>query len=253
MFMKSRAAVPTIAPAVFLLLSVASWGASAEASDEAGGDQGGAHHHDHGAMMSHPAASAPPTAGGHEEHVSHDGEDEHAHHRAMMAQQGYRRSEHEYALVDVPLVDEDGQETTLLTALDTGKPVVVNFVYTTCATICPVMSGTFAQLQTELGSDADDLQMISVSIDPEYDTPERLRAYAQRFEAGPQWRFLTGKLDNVVAVQRAFDVYRGNKMNHEPATLMRKSADSPWIRMDGLASAAEVAGEYRRLMASVQH
>ncbi len=182
----------------------------------------------------------------------HAGADAHAHHKAMMAQTGYQRSEQDYRLVDVPLVDKDGHKTTLLSQLNGDKPVIVTFVFTTCTTICPVLSGTFSQLQTELGPDLDEVQMVSVSIDPEYDTPERLRAYADLFEAGPQWHFLTGKLDNIVAVQKSFDVYRGNKMNHEPTILLRKSRDSQWIRMDGLASAAEVAEEYRRMMAAGQ-
>ncbi len=174
----------------------------------------------------------------------------HEHHKAMMKKKGYARSEHEYALPDSPLVDKDGQKTTLLTELNGDKPVIVTFVFTTCTTICPVLSGTFYQLQTELGSDVDDVKMVSVSIDPEYDTPERLRAYAGLFKAGPQWQFLTGSLGDIVTVQKSFDVYRGNKMNHEPTILLRKSPDSPWIRMEGLASAAEVASEYRQMMAA---
>ena len=174
----------------------------------------------------------------------------HEHHKAMMKKKGYARSEREYALPDSPLVDKDGQKTTLLTELDGDKPVIVTFVFTTCTTICPVLSGTFYQLQTELGSDVDDVKMVSVSIDPEYDTPERLRAYAGLFKAGPQWQFLTGSLGDIVTVQKSFDVYRGNKMNHEPTILLRKSPDSPWIRMEGLASAAEVAAEYRQMMAA---
>jgi protein SCO1 len=172
----------------------------------------------------------------------------HEHHKAMMTKKGYKRSVHDYALPDIELVDMDGRKTTLLTELSGTKPVIVTFVFTTCTTICPVLSGTFAQLQTELGPDVDDVQMISVSIDPEYDTPERLRAYAGLFKAGPQWQFLTGKVANIIAVQKSFGVYRGNKMNHEPTILLHKSKDSPWIRMEGLASAAEVADEYRRMM-----
>ena len=174
----------------------------------------------------------------------------HEHHKAMMKKKGYARSEREYALPDSPLVDKDGQKTTLLTELNGDKPVIVTFVFTTCTTICPVLSGTFYQLQTELGSDVDDVKMVSVSIDPEYDTPERLRAYAGLFKAGPQWQFLTGSLGDIVTVQKSFDVYRGNKMNHEPTILLRKSPDSPWVRMEGLASAAEVASEYRQMMAA---
>ncbi len=174
----------------------------------------------------------------------------HEHHKAMMEKKGYSVSEHDYSLADVPLVDMDGDKTTLLNELNGGKPEIVTFVFTTCTTICPVLSGTFAQLQAELGSEVDDVKMVSVSIDPEYDTPKRLRAYAELFKAGPQWHFLTGDLDDVIAVQKSFDVYRGNKMNHEPTILLRKSQGAPWVRMDGLASAAEVADEYRRMMAA---
>lgn len=213
-------------------------------------------HDGHQSPQGGPAAMGHDTASEPKEHVMDSdggmrcGGAGHEHHKAMMAQKGYKRSEHDYALADTPLVDMGGRKTTLLNELNGDKPVIVTFVFTTCTTICPVLTGTFAQLQTELGPDVDEVQMISVSIDPEYDTPERLRAYAGLFKAGPQWQFLTGNLADIVAVQKAFDVYRGNKMNHEPTILLRKSPESPWIRMDGLASAAQVADEYRRMMAA---
>jgi protein SCO1/2 len=183
---------------------------------------------------------------GHEASVA---EDPHAHHRAMLQKTSYKRSEHDYKTPDLKLVGMDGEDTTLLTELNCGKPVMINFVFTTCTTICPVMSATFTQVQSLLGSDSEKLRMISFSIDPEYDTPERLREYAGRFDAGPQWRFMTGSLADLIAVQKAFDVYRGNKMNHEPTTLMRKSEGDPWVRIDGIASAADIVKEYERLIA----
>jgi protein SCO1/2 len=165
----------------------------------------------------------------------------------MMEQKGYQRSEHAYPLFDVGLTDMGGKETSLLKEIDAGRPVMVNFIFTTCTTICPVMSGVFSQVQKELGSESGEVRMVSVSIDPEYDTPDRLRDYAQRFGAGPQWQFLTGEVDDIVAVQKAFDVYRGNKMSHEPATLLRRSEKDPWVRLDGIASAADIVAEYRQL------
>jgi protein SCO1/2 len=183
---------------------------------------------------------------GHEDHQG--SEDPHAHHRAMMGQKDYKRSEHSYRLTDVKLTDMNGRETSLLAELDGGQPVMVNFIFTTCTTICPVMSATFAKVQGELGPDADAVRMVSISIDPEYDTPGRLRAYASLFHAGDQWQFLTGNLDDIIAVQKAFDVYRGNKMNHEPTTLLRASPGDPWVRLDGIASAADIVSEYERLV-----
>jgi len=189
----------------------------------------------------------------HSQHGSNDAmppanADPHAHHRAMMAKKGYQRSEHAYQLSDVRLVSMSGEETSLARELNGDKPVMVNFIFTTCTTICPVMSATFRQVQSELGPSRDDVRMISVSIDPEFDTPERLRDYAKRFESGPQWQFLTGRLADSIAVQKAFDVYGGNKMNHEPTTLLRRSQGEPWVRLDGIASAAEIVNEYRQLV-----
>ena len=89
---------------------------------------------------------------------------------------------------------------------------------------------------------------MSFSIDPEHDTPARLSEYAKRFNAGPQWDFYTGDIDDIIGVQKDFDVYRGNKMNHEPTTLMRKSKADAWVRIDGLASGKDIVKEYRQLI-----
>ena len=174
--------------------------------------------------------------------------DPHAHHRHMMESKTYSRSEHDYQLPDVELVNMAAEKTSLLDEVNSGKPVMVNFIFTTCTTICPVMSATFAQVQSELGAESDALRMISFSIDPEQDTPERLREYAGLFKAGPQWQFLTGSLADSVAVQKAFDVYRGNKMNHEPTTLMKAADSDTWVRIDGLAKAADIVAEYHSLL-----
>jgi protein SCO1/2 len=107
------------------------------------------------------------------------------------------------------------------------------------------MSATFTQVQEELGPEREKVRMVSISIDPEHDTPERLREYAQRYKAGAGWKFLTGSLDDSIAVQKAFDVYRGNKMSHEPTTLLRVSEGGAWVRLDGIASAAQIVSEYR--------
>jgi len=202
------------------------------------------------------AAAEDMTDHSHHDHMAHqadapvDGDDPHAHHRAMMAQTGYKRSEHRYSLDEIPVVTMEGDKTTILAALNGDKPVMVNFIFTTCTTICPVLSATFQQVQSELGAEAESVTMVSISIDPEYDTPERLRDYAKLFNAGKQWEFLTGNLDDMIAVQSAFDVYRGGKMNHEPTVLLRQGADDPWVRLDGLVSAKDVVKEYRQLIGS---
>ncbi len=172
------------------------------------------------------------------------GHDAHAHHHHP-APAGVQRSEVSYQIPDVTLVDQEGRRISLRELLSTDKPVLANFIFTTCTAICPVMSATFAQVQQGLDGDQDKVKMVSVSIDPEQDTPAALAGYAKRFGAGPQWVFLTGSLEDSIRVQKAFDAYRGDKMNHAPLTLLRTAAGANWVRFDGFASAADLVTELR--------
>lgn len=176
--------------------------------------------------------------------------DPHAAHRQATNQIGYKRSIEHYTLPARELTTMQGQRVTLAELLDTDQPVAINFIFTSCTTICPIMSATFAQAQKKLGDEAAKIHWVSISIDPEYDTPERLRDYAQHFHGNGQWSFLTGSTENIAAVQRAFDVYRGDKMNHIPVTLLRAGRNTPWVRLHGLTSSAELVNEYRQLTAS---
>ena len=172
----------------------------------------------------------------------------HGHHRTTQVQKRYMRSVMSCEFPDVMLVDMTGTEVALRPVLNSGGPLLLQFIFTSCPTICPVLSATFSAAQKKLGPDLERVQMVSISIDPEYDTPARLRAYARRFRAGPQWRFLTGKREDIVAVQKAFDTYRDNKMRHEPLTFIRASPGEPWVRFDGLMRATDLVAEYRAIV-----
>ncbi len=170
--------------------------------------------------------------------------------RVAASKKGYTRTEHQFDIPDISLVTMNGDKTTLEQELSSDKPVMLNFIFTTCTTICPVLSASFYQLQNELGEESQDIRMISISIDPEFDTPDKLKTYAERFNAGPQWQFLTGETENVVAVERVFGAFRGAKMNHEPLTFIRAKESDPWIRINGIASAEDMISEYRSLIAN---
>ena len=173
----------------------------------------------------------------------------HAHGQQTQAQEreSFTRTVATYEPPDVTLMDMNGASVRLASALKYDGPVLLQFIFTTCPTVCPVMSGTFSAAQGRLGEDLARVRMISISIDPEQDTPERLREYARKFKAGRQWLFLTGDLDQIVAVQKSFDAYRGNKMRHEPLTFLRAAHGKTWVRLDGLMSATQLVAEYRRL------
>jgi protein SCO1/2 len=168
--------------------------------------------------------------------------DPHAHHHLAMTERA-QRSEAQYTAPDVTLVRDDGKTVSLPNELNDGRPVVMNFIYTSCTTICPLTSQVFEQFQKRLGGARDSVHLVSISIDPEQDTPARLRVYARQFDAARGWDHYTGTLAASIAVQRAFGAYRGDKMSHTPLTLLRASSGKPWIRLDGFASAADLLAE----------
>lgn len=169
--------------------------------------------------------------------------DPHAHHRAAMNKAAYQVSDGQYDVPNVQLLDGSGAEVTLQDLLDSGEPIALNFIFTTCTTICPVMTATFAQLQRELGTDAGRVHLVSISIDPEYDRPDVLATYAKQFQAGGNWTFLTGDTKDIVNVLQSFDAYTGSKMSHRPITLLKRADSQAWTRIDGLASGQSLAHE----------
>jgi protein SCO1/2 len=176
---------------------------------------------------------------------------DHSAHMAQASSAGakIKRSEMEYTLADVKLTRQDGQAIKFASAVNDGRPVLLNFIYTSCTAICPVTSKVFSDVREKLGNDRDKVNMISVSIDPEYDTPARLTQYAERFGATRvSWNFYTGTAKESVSVQKSFASYQGDKMNHIPVTFLRAAPTSPWVRIDGFASPELLLAELRPLL-----
>jgi protein SCO1 len=153
-----------------------------------------------------------------------------------------------YTVPPVRLVRDDGKSVSLPEEMNDGRPVVLNFIFTTCSSICPLMSQVFSQFERQLGSERDRVHLMSISVDPEEDTPARLREYAQKFHAGPEWQHYTGTQEASLAAQRAFNVFRGEKMNHSPVTFLRLAPGDPWQRIDGFVTPNELLAQYRRLL-----
>lgn len=169
--------------------------------------------------------------------------DPHAHHRHAAAASATTRSAVNYRVPDVRVVRDDGKAVRLADEIEDGRAVVLAFIYTTCTAICPLISATFAQLQGKLGADAARVQLVSISIDPEQDTPPRLAEYAKQWGAGPNWHHYTGAAEASIAIQRAFNAYRGDKMNHMPVTFIRRTPGQRWIRVEGFVSSDELLAE----------
>ena len=160
---------------------------------------------------------------------------------------GYRRTVARYEVPDLALVNQDGARVRLPQALAADKPVVLNFFFSTCTTVCPVLSAGFSTLQKTLGAQAREVRLVSIAIDPDHDTPEVLRGYRERFGAGPEWELLTGSREDIDRVLRAFEAYSPNKMTHRPLSFLRPPGGDSWVRIDGLIGVSDLMAEYRGL------
>ena len=145
------------------------------------------------------------------------------------------------ALPAVALTTMNGETRRLDHELATDVPLVLNFVFTTCSTSCSLQTAVLAQLQRDCAARGRALRLASITIDPDNDTPEQLRRFAASFRTGPGWQFYTGRFEDLLRVQRHFDVYRGSKAAHPPVLLLRRQAGAPWVRVEGFPPAAEIA------------
>jgi protein SCO1/2 len=156
----------------------------------------------------------------------------------------------QYVVPDVKVIRQDGKDVWLSEEMNDGRPVVLNFIFTACGSVCPLMSQVFGQFQTKLGAAAEHAHLMSISTDPEEDSPARLREYAHKFGAREGWNHYTGTLEASQSTQRAFGVYRGDKMSHTPVTLLRAAPGSPWLRIEGFVTPGELLRQYNLLLAS---
>ena len=140
----------------------------------------------------------------------------------------------------VPVVSMNGQALRLDRALDADVPLLLNFVFTTCSSTCSMQTAVLSDLQRACIAQGRPVQLVSVTIDPDNDTPEQLQRFSKPFQIRPGWQFFTGRFDDLLRVQRHFDVYRGSKVAHPPVVLLRKNARSAWMRVEGVASAADL-------------
>ena len=137
---------------------------------------------------------------------------------------------------NVQLVNQDGKKVNIRD-LVTNKVVAINFIFTTCTTICPPMGANFTNLKKRLQPhiEREDLAMISISIDPVTDTPERLKEWSNKFDPGQGWTLLTGEKAQVNTLLKGLKVFTPLKEEHAPIILIGKEGENNWLRTNALA------------------
>ena len=181
----------------------------------------------------------------------------HQHHMApastaSTSAKNYSVTEKKCVPPDVTLTDSKGKSVRLSALLQRPRPVLVEFIFTTCTTICPLLSATFAQAQKDVAKISPDYLMISISIDPEYDTPARLDEYARRYHPAGNWLFLTGKKSDIYQVLKSFNALfqSDNKMYHRPYMFLRARSGDTWRRLEGFPRSSDLVHEYQEMVTS---
>lgn len=159
----------------------------------------------------------------------------------------YQRSVEHYTVPEVQLINQDGVKVDLKALLEIDQPVIVDFIYGTCTTICPVLSAGFANFQRKMAKEGKKVRLISITIDPEHDTPHIMKEYLARYRAQPGWDFLTGTRADIDNVMTSFNAYIPDKMSHYPLNMLRNPKDGTWVRLFGIMSGKEFMEEYRQV------
>jgi protein SCO1 len=156
------------------------------------------------------------------------------------------------AIPDVALLDQYGRQVQFYQDLVKDKVVAINFIFTTCSTVCRPAGAHFEALQRVLGDRMGrDILLISISADPVTDTPPRLRAWGEKFHAGPGWILLTGAKSKVDTLLKALQVFTPDKQEHTPLVLVGNDATGTWTRAYGLVAPTILAALLSSVSGSV--
>ena len=142
---------------------------------------------------------------------------------------------------DVELIDQDGQKLHFYSDVLKNKVVIINAFFSTCTSVCPPMNRNLEKVQEALGDRlGKDAFIVSITVDPDTDTPTRLKEYSRRFHARPGWLFLTGKKENVDWALYKLGQYVETKGDHSTIIIIGNEPKGLWKKALGLAKSEEL-------------
>jgi protein SCO1 len=145
-----------------------------------------------------------------------------------------------------PVVTQDGKTLRFYNDLIKDKIVVISFIYTSCADLCPLTTARLAQIQEKLGDSVGrDIFFYSITVDPERDSPEVLKKHAEAFHIGPGWLFLTGKPEDIASIRYKLGDRRRKLSEHTQEVRLGNDATGEWER-------ASLMGDLDRLVMSIR-
>jgi protein SCO1/2 len=144
-------------------------------------------------------------------------------------------------LADLPLVDQNGKTVDLYKDFIAGRRIVLHSFFARCEGSCPVMMTILQALQKQLGSRlGKDVHIVSITVDPDHDTPQVLADYARRVQAKSGWHFLSGTSAQVAAALRRIGQYTDAPENHMTLIIVGNDTNGDWRKVHGLAPLKQV-------------
>jgi protein SCO1/2 len=135
---------------------------------------------------------------------------------------------------NVPLINQDGETLRFYDDVIKGKVVTINFMFTSCVDSCPLETAKLLEVQKRLGEHVGkNVYMYSISVDPDRDTPQALKAYMKKFKVGPGWQFLTGKQEDIDLIRKKLGMYvegENELSDHSISFVIGNEATGRWVK-----------------------
>jgi protein SCO1 len=149
------------------------------------------------------------------------------------------------------VIDQNGRSVDLARDLVGSRVAAIQFVFTRCVTTCPILGNQFADVRRRLGNRmTKDFALISISVDPEYDNPERLNDWGRRYGIGPGWSLVTGPKPEMDRLLKVLAAFSADRQNHQSQVLVIDGATGKGLRTSGLAKAGDMVGVMERVRAA---
>lgn len=139
---------------------------------------------------------------------------------------------------DVSVSDQYGRVHRFYTDLVKNKTVAINFIYTSCTSVCPILTEIFRSTREILDARrGEETQLISISVDPSNDTLPRLREFALRYHAGADWFFITADKTEVDMLLKSLGAFSSKRDDHSTMVLIGSDTEDRWVRSYGMIPA----------------
>ena len=146
---------------------------------------------------------------------------------------------------------QNGRSADLARDLVGSRVAAIQFIFTRCVTTCPILGNQFAEVRRRLGDRlTKDFALISISVDPEYDNPERLNDWGRRYGIGPGWSLVTASKPEMDRLLKMLAAFSADRQNHQSQVLVIDGTTGKGVRTSGLTGAGDIVGVMERVRAA---